>query len=112
MFSKYLITICYFSWFSLSVKVVTSEKPGMGKSLHIKKLADTLKTNESYCVVPVHGPKVDVDTIVELLKPYTPSYQNPIFQIIHIDIDSEVSAIVCTLMHVPTATSCECCLLF
>jgi len=112
MFSSYLITICYFLWFSLSVKVVTSEKPGMGKSLHIKKLAETLKTNELYCVVPVHGPKVDVDTIVELLEPYTPSYQTPIFQIIHIDIDSEVSTIVFTPRHVPTVTSCECCLTY
>ena len=69
---------------------MTSAKPGMGKSLHIKKLAENLKMNEPYCVVPVHGPKVDVDTVVELLKPHAPSYQSPVFQIIHIDIDSEV----------------------
>ena len=76
------------------MKVVTSEKPGMGKSLHIKKLAKELKPDELYCVVPIHGPKVDVDTIVELLKPYTPSYQSPVFQIMHIDIDSEVSSMI------------------
>ena len=74
----------------LSVRVVSSEKPGMGKSLHVKKLAEKLKHKESYCIVPVHGPIVDFNTVMKLLQPLTPSYESPTPQIIHIDIDSEV----------------------
>ena len=62
----------------------------MGKSLHIKKLADKLKDKESYCIVPVHGPVVDFNTVMKLLQPYTPSYESLTPQIIHMDIDSEV----------------------
>ena len=74
----------------LSVRVVSSEKPGMGKSLHVKKLAEKLKNKESYCIVPVHGPVVDFNTVMKLLQPFTPSYESLPPQIIHMDIDSEV----------------------
>jgi len=69
---------------------VSAEKPGMGKSLHVKKLADKLKHKESYCVVPIHGPIVDFNTVMKLLQPFTPFYEAPTSQIIHMDIDSEV----------------------
>ena len=62
----------------------------MGKSLHIKKLADKLKDKKSYCIVPVHGPVVDFNTVMRLLQPYSPCYESLIPQIIHMDIDSEV----------------------
>jgi len=64
---------------------------GMGKSLHISKLAKQLKSNEEHCIVPIHGPIVDFDTVVQSLHPFVPkSYQSALFQIIHLDIDSEV----------------------
>ena len=68
---------------------MSSEKPGMGKSLHVKKLAEKLKHKDSYCIVPVHGPVVDFNTVMKLL-PYTSSYESLTPQIIHMDIDSEV----------------------
>ena len=73
------------------MRIVSSEKPGMGKSLHIRKLADKLKDKESYCIVPVHGPVVDVNTVMKLLQPFTPCYESLTPQIIHMDIDSEVT---------------------
>ena len=76
----------------LSVRVVSSEKPGMGKSLHVKKLAEKLKQKESYCSVPVHGPVADFNTVMKLLQPFTPSYESPTPQVIHMDIDSEVTS--------------------
>ena len=79
----------------MSVRVVSSEKPGMGKSLHIKKLADKLKHKESYCIVPVHGPVVDFNTVMKLLQPFTPSYESPSPQIIHMEIDPEVHSYKC-----------------
>jgi len=70
---------------------VISEKSGMGKSLHVSKLVKKLQPGESYHIVPIHGPKVDVDTMVKSLHPFTPpSFQSPSYQIIHIDVDSEV----------------------
>ena len=64
----------------------------MGKSLYIQKLAEKLKNKKSYHIVPFHGPVVDFNTVMELL-PYTPSYESLTPQIIHIDIDSEVSTL-------------------
>ena len=77
---------------------MSSEKPGMGKSLHVKKLAEKLKHKESYCIVPVHGPVVDFNTVMKLLQPFTPFYEAPTSQIIHMDIDSEVR--LCINMHI------------
>ena len=64
----------------------------MGKSLYIKKLRKNLVNDISYCIVPIHGPKVDFDSVVELLSKYTPKYKSlkKTYQIIHIDIDCEV----------------------
>ena len=70
---------------------MSSEKPGMGKSLHVKKLAEKLKDKGSYCIVPIHGPIVDFNTVMKLLQAFTPSYETLEPQIIHIDIDSEVA---------------------
>ena len=78
---------------------MSSEKPGMGKSLHVKKLAEKLKQKGSYCIVPVHGPMVDFNTVMELLRPFTPSYKSPTPQVIHMDIDSEVTRNRIKLIH-------------
>ena len=71
---------------------MSSEKPGMGKSLHVKKSAEKLRRKGSYCIVPVHGPVVDFNTVMKLFQPFTPSYESPAPQIIHMDIDSEVTS--------------------
>ena len=71
---------------------MSSEKPGMGKSLHVKKLAEKLKQKGSYHIVPVHGPVVDFNTVMKLLQPFTPKYESPTPQVIHMDIDSEVTS--------------------
>ena len=84
----------------LSVRVVWSEKPGMGKSLHIKKLAEKLKQKGSYCIVPIHGPVVDFSTVMKLLQPFTP-YESPTPQIIHMDIDSEVARMCIVVCGIP-----------
>ena len=84
----------------LSVRVVSSEKPGMGKSLHVKKLAEKLKDKGSYCIVPVHGPVVDFNTVMKLLQRFTPSYGSLAPQIIHMDIDSEVQVVQMYLDYV------------
>jgi len=72
------------------MRVVFSKRPGMGKSLCIKKLKGDSVNDISHCIVPIHGPKVDFDTVVKLLDQYTPEYQSSSDQIIHIDIDCEV----------------------
>ena len=69
--------------------------------MYVKELAEKLNHKESYCIVPVHGPVVNFSTVMKLLQPYTPSYESLTPQIIHIDIDAEVSAYVhdCTNVY-------------
>ena len=85
----------------LLVRVVRSEKPGMGKSLHIKKLAEKLKQKGSYCIVPVHGPVVDFNIVMKLLQPFTPKYESLTPQIIHLDIDFEVARVCIVICGIP-----------
>jgi len=90
-----LIDLCIYSFvsishFRLTVRVVSSRRSGMGKSLHVKSLPGEMHKKISYHIIPVHGPRVDFSTVIKLLHPYTPSYESPSYQIIHIDIDSEV----------------------
>ena len=91
MVIPFLSLLFSYALYSVSVRLVTSEKPGMGKSLHVSKLAKQLKSNEKHCIVPIHGPKVNFDSVVQSLNPFVPkSYQSAFYQIIHLDIDSEV----------------------
>lgn len=66
----------------------------MGKSLYIKRLADNLRKNlqQSAVIVqvtiPLHGPIVTSDTVMELLKDHI---RNPTCCIYHIDIAPNVS---------------------
>ena len=62
-----------FSLISSYVRVVKSERAGMGKSLYIQRLTEELesKTDQQgphHVIIPVHGPKVTFDTIVQALK--------------------------------------------
>ena len=63
----------------------------MGKSLYIKRLREALETN-TRCrpvevVVPIHGPIVTADTVVEALMEYFGNTQATIF---HLDIAPNV----------------------
>lgn len=66
----------------------------MGKSLYIKRLVEKLEdsTDNDICeaVIPVHGPKVNADSLVEMLNHHL-GIQHHIDPIIfHIDISETV----------------------
>ena len=73
--------------------MVTSERAGMGKSLCIQRMKEELKMkfNQEFCdiVVPIHGPRVTFDTIVQPLVQFNDYDTNqPI--IFHLDISPNV----------------------
>lgn len=73
------------------VRIVSSNRSGMGKSLYIRRLFEDLKTHQSdaaYVTLPLHGPGVTSDTVLHLLKDH---FRNPTCCIYHIDIASNVS---------------------
>ena len=74
-----------------SVRVVTSNRAGMGKSLCIKRLREALKTQISHesveVVVPIHGPVVTADTVVETLMD---QFGNARATIFHLDVAPNV----------------------
>ena len=83
------------SFYSSYVRLVTSDRAGMGKTLFIKRMKEDLKTRilQPFCIVrvPVHGPRVTNDSIVKLLKK---SFQNKSRNqavIFHLDISPSVS---------------------
>ena len=63
----------------------------MGKSLYIKRLVEKLEdiTDNDICevVIPVHGPKVNADSLVEMLNQHL-GVEDPM--IFHIDISETV----------------------
>ena len=74
-----------------SVRVVTSNRAGMGKSLYIKRLREALE-RKTRCrpvevVVPIHGPVVTADSVVEALIQHFGNTQSTIF---HLDISPNV----------------------
>ena len=83
---------------SSCVRVVTSERAGMGKSLYIQRMKEQLKTKctsrlQQFCdvVIPVHGPKVTFDTFVQSLKQSFNNKQDINQAIIfHLDISPSV----------------------
>jgi len=64
----------------------------MGKSLFITRLADRLREYKStgtvHVTVPIHGPVVTVDTVMEFLKDHMKEVTSTIF---HFDIAPSVS---------------------
>ena len=91
----FLETMHYRSFFVRScVRFVTSDRSGMGKSLYIKRLADNLKlsiqpiSDVFHVVIPLHGPAVTPDTVLELFKDHA---KTPTCCIYHIDIAPNVS---------------------
>ena len=75
------------------VRVVTSDHAGMGKSFHIKHLAKNLHRSiqgkqAARCnAIPIHGPEVTADTVMELLNKHPHNLQCSMF---HIDIAASV----------------------
>lgn len=79
---------------SSCVRVVSSERPGMGKSLFIKRLAEKLGVISSTsaeavkAVIPIHGPVVTSDVMLTFLKEH---YKDDKCKIYHFDLASSVS---------------------
>ena len=90
------------SLFRSYVRLVTSQRAGMGKSLYIKRrkedLFKSVATHEPHeVIVPIHGPTVTPDTVVGALMPHIKNNFSIIF---HLDIAPNVSYTV-FIMCVP-----------
>ena len=74
------------------MRVVSSVRSGMGKSLYVKRMAEQLrehKTVGTVCVtIPIHGPTVSPNTVMELLKEHLINSHGTIF---HLDVAPSVS---------------------
>lgn len=90
LLSSFYVVFCYSS--SL-VRIVSSDRSGMGKSLYIKRLAQdlaiNLRQNEEavHVTIPLHGPLVTPDTVLHLFKDH---FKNQTCCIYHIDISPSV----------------------
>ena len=75
------------------MRVVTSSRAGMGKSLYIQRRKEALKSvttdGPHEVIVPIHGPMVTPDTVVGALKPHMGKSHPVIF---HLDIAPNVSS--------------------
>lgn len=77
-----------------SVRVVLCDRPGLGKSLYIRRMAEQLKTvsktelKDCQVVIPIHGPVVTPDVVLKFLKKH---YQKSKCMIYHFDIAPSVS---------------------
>ena len=79
------------------VRVVRSERAGMGKSLYIQRLEEKLEAKTQQgphrVIIPVHGPKVTFGSIVQALKyPFekTTNQDSDHGIIFHLDISPSV----------------------
>ena len=81
---------------SSCVRIVSSDRSGMGKSLYINRLAQELggrlnqEESSVHVTIPVHGPVVTPDTILEL---FVDHFKNQTCCIYHIDIAPNVSQV-------------------
>lgn len=79
--------------FSSNVRIVTSQRCAMGKSLYVNRLAESLRmkmqnfAGQVLVTIPLHGPKVTSDTLLEFFKDHM---KNSPCCIYHIDIASSV----------------------
>ena len=91
-----------------TVRIVTSNASGMGKSLYVKRLAQKLKgqcqIKNKHVIVPIHGPVVNADTVITSLSNHTAN-QIPTAQIIHFDIASSVSSVISYIRFVVCMSS-------
>ena len=87
------------------MRVVTSQRAGMGKSLYIKRRRKALKAATIHgpheVIVPIHGPVVTADTVVGALKERI-GMSRPI--IFHLDIAPNVSTCTWYLCSLSTTS--------
>ena len=75
------------------VRIITSQRSAMGKSLYIKRLGDDLEQRGmglaecDVVTVPLHGPHVDCDVLMKLLGIHMKRNKTCIY---HIDVASSV----------------------
>ena len=79
------------------VRVVTSDRPGMGKSFYIQQMAETLKASQGresskYTIIPIHGPEASPDTVMKFLYNHMDHRSCSLY---HIDIASDVRDLSC-----------------
>ena len=91
----YLVTgdlILLFNYRSY-VRLISSDRPGMGKSFYVQQLAQqitkTLGRTSASCTIPIHGPEVTADTVMDFLIHHL--VQDPLCSMYHLDIASNVS---------------------
>ena len=60
----------------------------MGKSLFITRMADKLNAGSTHVTIPIHGPEVTPDTVMEFLKDHMEDANSTIF---HFDISPTVN---------------------
>ena len=87
------------SLFSSCVRVVSSQRSGMGKSLYIRRRAEFLvdlnPTSKGCVTIPVHGPRVTPDSVMAFLKDHIANSTGTIF---HIDVSPSVSIVTTKYM--------------
>ena len=93
--------------YRLSVRVVSSERAGSGKSLVVRRLSESLlelanncvvtsyprdmEADEPLCIsVPIYGPAVDQCVVVESLLPHVILPDLPLSRIFHLDVHPSV----------------------
>lgn len=88
------LSFCVYDYYmhSSSVRIVSSDRSGMGKSLYIRNLAERLREKQPdsdavHVTIPLHGPIVTPDTVMELFKDH---FEKPSCCIYHIDIAPNV----------------------
>lgn len=62
----------------------------MGKSLYIQRLAEK-RVCKQHVIIPIHGPSITTDSLLERLKDYVAGYNSAVF---HIDIAPSVSLMI------------------
>ena len=94
-------------FYRLSVRVVSSERAGSGKSLVVRRLSESLLEIANNCVVtsylrdmgedlpmcisvPIYGPTVDQCAVVESLLPHVIVPDLPLSRIFHLDVHPSV----------------------
>ncbi len=87
-----MIELLYTCNFSCCVRVVSSTHSGMGKSLYVKRRATSLKQkicgDDVHVTIPIHGPVVTADSIMDCLKNHIERDNCTIY---HLDIAPRVS---------------------
>ena len=82
--------------------MVASHVSGMGKSLYVERLAETLqkecRVKSQRVIIPIHGPVVNADTVMASLCSHVIE-KTPVAQIIHFDIAPSVSNLIIFILY-------------